>query len=79
MYNVFMSDDAIIFKAEISKIQTMADGGLRFIFDAGEKAIKEAAMLMECKRRGIYLNVEITEHEKQDFEALNEVRDGGLG
>ena len=71
--------DSIVFQAEIKKIQTMADGGIRFIFDTGEGAIKEAAMLMECKRQGVYLNVEITEHEKQDFEVLNETRKEGLG
>ena len=71
--------DAIKFQAEISKVQTMADGGLRFIFDTGENSVPQAALLMDLKRRGVYLNVEITEHDKQEPEALNEERKSGLG
>lgn len=37
----------------IAKIQTMADGGLRFVFDAGEMETLQAAYLMECKRFGV--------------------------
>ena len=58
--------DSFKFHAEIKKIQTMADGGLRFIFDTGEKAIKEAAMLMECKRQGIYLEITVKEVPKTE-------------
>ena len=56
--------DSIVFQAEIKKIQTMADGGIRFIFDTGEGAIKEAAMLMECKRQGVYLEITVKEATK---------------
>lgn len=37
----------------VAKIQTMADGGLRFIFDAAETETFAAAQFMECKRFGI--------------------------
>ena len=38
---------------QIVKVQTLADGGLRFTFDAGEGQVLTAAHLMECKRRGV--------------------------
>lgn len=37
----------------VAKVQTMADGGLRFIFDAPETETLQAAQLMECKRFGV--------------------------
>ena len=48
----------IVFPAEVNKVQTLADGGIRITFDLPETAIKQAAMLMECKREGIPLSVE---------------------
>ena len=38
---------------QIVKIQTLADSGLRFTFDAPEGQVLTAAHLMECKRRGV--------------------------
>lgn len=52
-----MGDFTIEFPAEVYKVQTLADGGLRLTFDLPETAIKQAAMLMECKREGIPLLV----------------------
>jgi hypothetical protein len=45
----------IVFTAEIVKVQTMADYGIRLTLDLPETAIKQAAELMECKRSGIPL------------------------
>lgn len=50
--------DSITFQAAIARVQTMADGGLRFTLDAPETEIMAAAKLMECKRFGVYLQVE---------------------
>ena len=45
--------DAIVFPAQVVKVQTLADGGLRLTLDLPETAILQAAHLMECKRQGI--------------------------
>ena len=45
----------ISFWAEIAKVQTLADGGIRLTLDLPETAVEQAAMLMECKRQGIIL------------------------
>jgi hypothetical protein len=49
------SPAVIEFPAQVAKIQTLADGGLRLTLDMPETAIQQAAMLMECKREGIPL------------------------
>jgi hypothetical protein len=51
-----MSDD-ITFPAQVARVQTLADGGLRFTFDAPESAILAAAELMTAKRFGKVLTV----------------------
>ena len=43
----------ITFPAQVVKVQTLADGGLRVTFDLPETAIFAAAQLMECKRIGV--------------------------
>jgi hypothetical protein len=43
----------ITFEAQVARISTMADGGLRIVLDAGEDAILAAAQLMEAKRFGV--------------------------
>ena len=45
--------EPIITTAIIARVQTMADGGLRFTFDAPETETLQAAQLMECKRFGV--------------------------
>lgn len=49
----------IEFTGSVARVRTMADGGLRFEFDAPESAIMQAAQLMECKRFGVPLKVVI--------------------
>ncbi len=44
------SGEVVEFTAVVSKIQTLADGGLRFAFDVDESCSLQAAQLMECKR-----------------------------
>lgn len=45
----------ITFTAEVYKVQTLVDQGLRLTLDLPETDIPQAAMLMECKREGIPL------------------------
>ena len=45
----------IQFPAEVQKVQTLADGGIRVTLDLPETEIPAMAMLAECKRQGIYL------------------------
>ena len=47
----------IDFTAAVTSVKTMADGGLRVSFDLSEQSIPQAAMLMECKRQGIPLQI----------------------
>lgn len=49
--------ESIRFVVVVQKVQTLADGGLRFTFDAPEDAILPAAQLMACKREGVVLEV----------------------
>lgn len=51
--------ESIGFECQVARIQTMADGGLRFTFDTGEQYVKQAAQLMECKRFSAWLKVSI--------------------
>ena len=50
-----MSKAQIVFVAEVVKVQTLTDGGIRITVDLPETAIMQAAQLMECKREGIAL------------------------
>lgn len=55
------SGEAIVFWATINKVQTLVDNGLRVALDLSELAVNEAALLIELKRRGAILKVEIRE------------------
>ena len=56
--------EQIRFTAEVHKVQTLADEGLRVTLDLPETTIPQAAMLMECKRHGIALDIVATQHEE---------------
>jgi len=58
--------DPIRFFASVQKVQTLADGGLRFTFDAPESAIMPAAELMACKRMGAVLDLVGTVRDSDD-------------
>ena len=64
----------IAFPAQVAKIATLADGGLRVSLDLPESAILPVAELMVCKRDGQVLDVvcKVREQEKQNG------RDSGL-
>ena len=52
-----MSDNVIRFAVSVAQIKTMADGGLRFAFDAPETAIEAATELMRVKQAGGILEI----------------------
>ena len=58
--------DPIKFYASVQKVQTLADGGLRFTFDAPESAIMPAAELMACKVDGHVVDVAVTVRDSDD-------------
>lgn len=64
------SNTPIEFFATVARVQTMADGGLRFTFDVPETAIMQAAQLMECKRFGAVLSIACLPEvkEKNDYQ-----------
>ena len=53
---------SITFQAAVYKVQTLTDGGVRISLDLPETAIPQMAMLAECQRAGIYLDVTCTEY-----------------
>ena len=55
--NVGGKAEPVTFEAAVSKVTTLADGGIRITFDLPEDAIIAAALLMECKREGVVLQV----------------------
>lgn len=47
----------IKFKAQISKVTTMADGGLRLVLDLSESEIEVAKKMMEVRLAGAILEL----------------------
>jgi hypothetical protein len=47
----------ISFSAQIAKVQTLADGGIRVTLDLPETAIETATQLMQVKIRGGLLEI----------------------
>ena len=54
------------FTGAIVKITTLADGGIRAIFDMNEGAISQAAELMSIRQMGMAVRVEVTPIERQN-------------
>jgi len=50
-------EPAIVFPAEIIKVQTMVDGAIRLTLDLPADQIQNAAKLMEAKQRGATLEI----------------------
>jgi hypothetical protein len=64
--------------ATVARVQTLADGGLRFTLDASESCVMQAAELMTCKRFGVVLQVtcEAMETGGDAPDELDEIYDG---
>lgn len=45
--------ESVTFMAQVARVQTLADGGLRITLDLPESAIEQAACLMAFKRFGV--------------------------
>ena len=50
--------DPIRFLAEVYKVQTLVDGGVRLVLDLPETAIMQMAQLAECQRFSVVLEIE---------------------
>jgi len=50
----------IIFRAEVYKVQTLVDGGIRLTLDMGEWATGIMALLAKCQQNKIIIKVEAT-------------------
>ncbi len=61
----------IVFPAQVQKVQTLADGGIRVTLDLPETAIPQMAMLAECKRQGLALEISATEEKFIYSEFIN--------
>jgi len=66
----------ITFHAEIYKVQTLVDGGLRLTLDLPETAIAQAAQMMDWKRNGIVVDVTCKTREDHDSDAKESVEAG---
>ena len=54
---LFAMAEQITFDAVVSKVSTLADGGIRLTLDLPETAVMAAAQMMECKRLEVALSV----------------------
>lgn len=63
---------AIRFAAEISKIQTMVDGGLRIILDTPESELPAISELMKAKKDGYILEVAAVAVKPQRKKKVND-------
>jgi hypothetical protein len=52
-----MTDEAIRFTAQVARVTTLADGGIRLILDLSETEIEVAKLMMEARQRGALLEV----------------------
>jgi hypothetical protein len=52
-----MSDEAIRFQAQVAKVTTLADGGIRLVLDIAETEIEVAKQMMLARQQGAVLEV----------------------
>ena len=57
--------ESITFPAQVVKVQTLADSGLRLTLDLPETEIVAFAWLAQCKQAGIALHITAQPFEKQ--------------
>jgi hypothetical protein len=67
--------DSIVVIAQVARVQTLADGGIRWTFDVPETAVLQSANLMECKRLGAVVKMELIPTMPED--AKEEMEYGG--
>jgi hypothetical protein len=52
-----MSDEVIRFLAQVSKVTTLADGGIRLVLDLAETEIEIAKQMMQVRQQGAVLEI----------------------
>jgi hypothetical protein len=60
-------ESKIAFTAEVYKVQTLIDHGIRVTLDLPEDAIPQMAMLAECQRQGIPLLFDVKAVDSKAF------------
>lgn len=68
-----MPDLTFFFLAEVNKVQTLVDQGLRITLDLPETEIAAAAKLMECKRAGVVIRVMVEVEAAEEPQAPQRV------
>jgi predicted transcriptional regulator len=66
-----IKDAVIKFQAQVSKVTTLADGGLRVVLDLSETDIETAKSMMQAKQQGAFLEIAAVPI-KSDFTWSNE-------
>lgn len=67
-----MSDEAIQFQAQVFKIQTLIDGGLRLTLDLGAVDPAVIVALFDAKQPGVVLEVAAVAIKAENFTNLDE-------
>lgn len=62
--------DSVCFSAQVARVQTLVDGGLRVTLDLPEDSVVAVAQLMEFKRLRIYLQVECKPDASESGQAM---------
>jgi len=52
-----MTEDVIRFTAQVAKVTTLSDGGIRLTFDLPETAIETATKMMQARQAGAGLEI----------------------
>jgi hypothetical protein len=61
-----MTQNDIAFQAEVAKVQTLVDGGIRLTLDMAESAVELMGVLARCQQEGIILEVTAREWREED-------------
>jgi hypothetical protein len=59
--------ESVIFSAQVYKVQTLVDGGVRVTLDLPETAVMQMAQLAECQRFGVALSIVAMPIEENDL------------
>jgi len=59
--------ELIEFQAAVTKVQTLADNGIRVTFDLSEQSVMALAKLATCQQAGAYLKIVATPFMRESF------------
>lgn len=60
--------DAIEFVAEVYKVQTLVDGGIRLTLDLPESGVQQMAELAKCQQNAVLLIIRASKQGRQYHE-----------